>query len=218
VTRGARKKTKEQPERRCIATGLCRPTSELIRFVVGPDATITPDISGKLPGRGIWVSASRESLNKAVAKKLFGRAAKTNVVVSDDLVIATERLLSQHVISLISLARKSGLAIAGFEKVKAAVVSGKARYLVQASDGSIDQRAKIRAPNGEKSLISCLTARELGLAFGRENVIHAALGAGGLGRRAVEQASKLSCIRLDDAQLRAKTTGPGPETESVDDE
>ena len=85
--RGGQPKDRETgPERKCIATGEVRDMAGLIRFVVGPDAQIVPDVAGKLPGRGIWVSAERAALDKAVAKGLFARGAKQAVTVPDDLV------------------------------------------------------------------------------------------------------------------------------------
>jgi len=218
VTRGGRKKTDQTTERRCIATGVSGPTSGLIRFVVGPDNVIAPDIGGKLPGRGIWVSADCRALDKAARKNLFARAARQGVAVPDDLVLLIETLLARHVVGLISLGRKSGEAITGFEKVKDAAINGTVAVLLQASDGSMAQKAKIRPPGGENTLISCLSGRELGLAFGRENVIHAALGAGGLERRIVEEASRLAGVRNGLAPNRANASGNGLEQEGVEDE
>lgn len=195
MTRGGRKKDRDQAERRCIATGETLPKSELIRFVVGPDDYIVPDVAGKLPGRGIWVRADRAALEKAVQKRLFARGAKQSVKLSGELLEQVETLLLRQVVNLISLARKGGDAITGFEKVKDGVVTGSVAVLLQARDGSEGQKGKIRPPNGEKSLISCLFGHELGLAFGRENVIHAALAAGGLDRRIVEEAARLAGVR-----------------------
>jgi uncharacterized protein len=199
VTRGGRTKTKDQAERRCIATGDVLAKSELIRFVVGPENRIVPDIAGKLPGRGIWVSAEKAALEKAVLKKLFSRGAKQAVEIPAGLVADVEALLVRHIVNLLSLARKSGDAITGFEKVKDAVVTESVAVLLQASDGSVGQKGKIRPPKGAKSLISCLNGQELGLAFGRESVIHAALGAGGLQRRIVEDAARLAGVRIGPA-------------------
>ena len=217
MTRGGRTKTRDEPERRCIATGDSLPKSDLLRFVVGPDNLIVPDVAGKLPGRGIWVLADPKALNKAVAKKLFARAARQAVEVPGDLVVKTEALLLRHVIGLLSLARKSGDAITGFEKVKDAVVNGSVAVLLQARDGSEGQKAKIRPPKGDKALISCLYGQELGLAFGRENVIHAALAAGGLTERIVEEASRLAGIREMDVRKRADASDNGSEQEGVED-
>ncbi len=193
--RGGNKSRPEEPERKCIATGEVQPKAGLIRFVVGPDNEIVPDLAEKLPGRGIWVSASRDSLETAVKKRLFARGAKQAVQVPDDLVEQVERLLTQRVINGISMARKAGSAVAGFEKVKGWLAIEEARVLLQASDGSTRGKTKLRPPNGPESHITCLTAQELGLAFGRDHVIHGALAAGGLTQRVVEDAAKLKAMR-----------------------
>jgi len=217
VTRGGRSKLDEQAERRCIATGDSQATFGLIRFVVGPDGAIVPDIAGKLPGRGIWVSADRDALTRAIGKKLFSRAAKMQVTVSDTLLADVEAMLAKRVINLISLARKSGDAITGFEKVKDAATQGRVAVLLQAFDGSIGQTGKIRPPVGENTHITCLSAQELGVAFGRENVIHAALAAGGLAERVVEEAARLVGVREIHVQTRAEASGAVPEQEGVKD-
>ncbi len=211
VTRGGRTKTNETQQRRCMATGESFAKSALVRFVIGPDLVVYPDIAQKLPGRGMWVRADRDALNRAVSKKLFHRAARQTVVIPDDLVLKTEILLVRHVLGLLSMARKGGLAIAGYEKVKEAVTQGSVVVLMQAQDGSTAQKAKIRPPNGENTLISCLSGHELGLAFGRENVIHAALAAGGLTKRIVEDAARLAGVRNGQAPLGADDSGHGPE-------
>ncbi len=199
MTRGGQPKTRaEGPERRCIATGAVQPAHGLIRFVVGPDGTIVPDLLGKLPGRGIWVSAERAALEKAVAKGLFARAARRSVTVPEDLLAKVEAGLADRVIELISLARKAGAAVAGFEKVKDWLAKDQAEVLIQASDGSQRGKSKLRPPRGKDRFIGCLTARELGLAFGRENVIHGALAGGGLTTRVVEEAAKLTGLREND--------------------
>lgn len=199
MTRGGRPKTGEDgPERRCIATGDVQPKHGLIRFVVGPDATLVPDLREKLPGRGIWVSADRAALDKAVAKNLFARAARQPVAVPEELTDRIEAGMADRVVELLSLARKAGGAVAGYEKVKDWLVKDQAQVLIQASDGSERGKTKLRPPSGDCRFIGCLTARELGLAFGRENVIHGALAAGGLTARVVEEAAKLSGLRKND--------------------
>ena len=217
MTRGGRKNDREMAERRCIATGDSQPKAGLIRFVIGPDKVVVPDIAGKLPGRGIWVAADRGALQKAVAKKLFSRAAKTQVTSPDSLLADVETLLAKHLIALISLARKGGTAITGFEKVKDASVAGSVAVLLQAWDGSAAQKGKIRPPHGAGAHITCLSAQELGVAFGRENVIHAALAAGGLVERVVEEAARLAGIREIHVQTRTDASGAAPELEGVKD-
>ncbi len=209
MTRGGRVKDRSEPERRCIATGEVQPKAGLIRFVVGPDGTVVPDLAEKLPGRGIWVAANRASLTKAVTKKLFARAAKQSVSMPETLVEDVERQLARRVVDGISLARKAGRAVAGYEKVKSWLATGEAVILIQASDGSGRGKSKLSSPPGKGTYIGVLTASELGLAFGREHVIHAALAGGGLTKRVVEDASRLSGLRED---VGGNATGKGTKT------
>jgi predicted RNA-binding protein YlxR (DUF448 family) len=194
LTRGGRVKNRDEPERRCIATGESQPKAGLIRFVVGPDNQVVPDVMGKLPARGIWVSASRSALEKAVAKKLFSRSAKQAVEVPPGLLSEVERQLAQRVTEGIALARKAGQAVSGYEKVKSWLDKGEAAVLIQASDGSGRGKSKLSTPQDGR-YIGCLTADELGLAFGRDHVIHSALAPGRLSKRVVEDASRLEGVR-----------------------
>ena len=208
MTRGGRPKDRTgEPERRCIATGDVQPKHGLIRFVIGPDGSVVPDLLGKLPGRGIWVSAEKKALEKAVLKGLFARAAGQPVEVPEDLIARVEEGMADRVVHLVSLARKAGVAVAGYEKVKDWLAKEQAKVLIQASDGSERGKSKLRPPQGEDRFIGCLTAGELGLAFGRENVIHGALAGGGLTRRVVEEAAKLAGLReKDGGNARRKGT------------
>jgi len=194
MTRGGRDKAGDEPERRCIVTGDVQPKAGLIRFVVGPEGIVVPDLAGKLPGRGIWVTADRELIRKAAAKGLFSRAARAPVQAPEDLDELVERGQAKRVVELVSLARKAGGAVAGFEKVKGWLADGKARVLLQASDGSERGKGKLWTPEGGR-WFGCLTSAELGLAFGRDSVIHGALAAGRLSARVVEEAAKLSGLR-----------------------
>ena len=118
MTRGGRHIKRDEPERRCLVTGERQGKAEMIRFVVSPDGQIVPDILEKLPGRGIWVTSDPDILRQAVSKQLFSRGAKQKVTVADDLPEQVEALLVRRVCELIALSRKSGKAVAGFEKVK----------------------------------------------------------------------------------------------------
>ena len=195
MTRGGREKDRDEPERKCIATGESQPKAGLIRFCLGPDGQIAPDILGKLPGRGMHVSADRAALDRAAKKNLFSRAARQPVKVPEGLADLVETLIARRVIELLSMARKAGDAVTGYEKVKDWLVKGTAVTLIQASDGSERGKTKLHAPDGEKGFIGCLSAGEIGLAFGRERAIHAALAAGGLRSRVVEEAAKLAGLR-----------------------
>ena len=195
MSRAGRDKIRDEPDRRCIATGAAQPKRGLIRFAVAPDHTLVPDILGKLPGRGIWVTADRASLENALKNRLFDRAAKRSVTVPDTLVADVEAGLARRVTDGIAMARKAGKAVAGYEKVKDWLGKDQVRILFQASDGSTRGKSKLFAPGGRGSFFEVLTASELGLSFGRERVIHAALGFGGLTEKIREDAIRLSGVR-----------------------
>ncbi len=200
MTRGGRRKDRDGPERRCVATGESGPVAPLIRFVLSPDGVAVPDLAERLSGRGAWLTADRALAEKAVRKRLFSRAFRQPVEVAADLPDMLERLLAQRLVDLVSLARRAGQAVAGAEKVRARLVAGNAAVLFQASDGAPDGTTKMAAlaaaaGNGAVQRIALLTSAELGLAFGREFAIHAALDAGGFAQRALRDSERLSGFR-----------------------
>lgn len=176
VKGGERAARLDGPLRRCIVTRAVRPRAELLRFVLGPDGAIVPDVASSLPGRGIWVSSRRETLDRAIAKNAFSRAAKAQVRVSPELPEQIATLLLGRCLSLIGLARRSGQAVAGFAKVTDALHRGWAKGLLEASDGSHGGWNKLRAAAGELPVIGIFSGSELGAAFGREFIVHAAVG------------------------------------------
>ena len=191
---GVPKDRDDGPDRKCIATGEVQPKFGLVRFVVGPDDQVFPDILGKLPGRGMYVAADRAAIELAANKNLFSRAAKKPVKVPGGLLEEVEKQLARRVVDLISLQRKAGKAVAGYEKVKSWLQMEEAEVLVQASDGSGRGKSKLSTPH-YGHYIGWLTADELGLAFGRQTVIHGALASGGLTQRVVEEAQRLKGVR-----------------------
>ncbi|MFN3664396.1 RNA-binding protein [Yoonia sp.] len=194
MTRGGHKDEQTDAERKCIVTGEVQPKAGLIRFVLGPDNQVVPDILGKLPGRGMYVTADRAILEQA-RKGQFSRSAKQPVTVPDGLVDEVERQIARRTVDLIALTRKAGRAVCGFEKVKGWLAGGeRVRVLVQAADGSERGKTKLWTPEGAR-YFGCLTSVELGLAFGRQSVIHGALATGGLSDRVVEEATKLRGLR-----------------------
>ncbi|MCF3972993.1 RNA-binding protein [Paracoccus salsus] len=197
MSRGGRIKDRDEPERRCIVTGEVQPKRGLIRFVTSPDGLIVPDLAEKLPGRGIWVAADRGALDKAVAKGLFSRAARAPVTIPEGLTDLVEAGVAKRLVELVSLTRKSGRAVAGFEKVKGWLAEGRAKVLLQASDGSERGKGKLWTPTGGR-WFGCLTASELGLSFGRDHVIHGALAAGGLTDKVILEAGRLTGLRGHD--------------------
>ncbi|MEE4187120.1 MAG: RNA-binding protein [Roseobacter sp.] len=194
---GAPKDRSDGPDRKCIASGEVHPKYGMVRFVVGPDSRVVPDVLGKLPGRGMYVAADRAAIEKAATKGLFARSAKAPVKAPDDLVDEVERQLARRVVDLISLQRKAGKAVAGFEKVKTWLQMEEAEVLIQAVDGSGRGKSKLSTPH-YGSYIGWLTADELGLAFGRQTVIHGALASGGLTQRVVEEAQRLKGVRVNE--------------------
>lgn len=191
---GASKDRSDGPDRKCIVTGESQPKAGLIRFVAGPDDQIVPDVLGKLPGRGVYVTADWATLETAVTKKLFSRSLKKQVTVPEGLLIEVEKQLARRVVDLISLQRKGGKAVAGYEKVKSWLQMEEAEVLIQAVDGSGRGKSKLSTPH-YGHYIGWLTADELGLAFGRQTVIHGALASGGLTQRVVEEAQRLKGMR-----------------------
>ena len=192
-----REETDEEagPWRRCLVTGAVRPKAELIRFVVAPEGRVIPDLAGRLPGRGLWLSARRDIVAAAVTKRLFARAARQAVLVDDDLADRLEALLAGRCRDDIGLARRAGQAVAGFAKVVAALTAGRAAVLVAASDGAADGRGKLRARAPGLPRVETLTSAELGAAFGREQVVHAALAPGRLADALVGDAARLAGFR-----------------------
>lgn len=203
MTRGGRDKDRDGPERRCIVTGETGPKHGLIRFVVGPEGQLVPDLAEKLPGRGIWVTSERTAIETAARKKLFSRAARTQVAVPEGLADLVEAGLAQRVVELVSLARKAGLAVAGFEKVKGWLADGRVKVLLQASDGSDRGKGKLWTPTGGR-WFGCLTAAEMGLSFGRDHAIHGALAPGGLTDKVIRDASRLNGLRGQGGSLAAE--------------
>ncbi len=184
------------PERRCIATGTVRPKVELLRFSVAPDGTVVPDLGHILPGRGIWLSASRDVVNTAVAKKLFAKAARRQVGMPPDLADRIEALLVRRCLDTVGLARRAGQAVMGFEKVCAEVRSGRAGLLFAARDAGRDGREKVRALAGSGlAVIELFDGAELGSVFGRDAAVHVCLSPGKLARRLIEESGLLAGFR-----------------------
>jgi uncharacterized protein len=183
------------PTRRCLVTGAVRPTAELLRFVIDPAGRIVVDPAGRLPGQGLWLTARRDIVTEAVGKRLFARAAKAPVVVEPGLEERVEVLLARRCGELLGLARRAGLVLAGFVKVKAALAKGEVAILVEAIDGAEDGRDKLGALAPGVLVISCLSANETGAALGREHAVHVALKPGRLADLFLAEARRLAGFR-----------------------
>jgi predicted RNA-binding protein YlxR (DUF448 family) len=222
------------PARTCIVSGAqCEP-ADLLRFVVAPDGTVVPDLGAKLPGRGAWVSLDRRLVENAIAKKSFERAFRRPLTVPEDLADLVDRLLLKRALEALSLARKSGNVVTGFEKVDARIASGEAAILISAHDASDGgagrlarkQTAVCRSAERPPRIIDILTKAELGLAIGRPTVVHAALGPGRTSDgfmaaivRLARYRNSVACTSRDLADAQddhsAAPHDLGPETEEV---
>jgi uncharacterized protein len=185
------------PLRRCIVTREVLPKESLIRFVIGPAGDLVPDISGKLPGRGLWVKAERAVLASAVAKNVFAKVARQSVDVPTDLVDRTVVLLSHRCLDLIGLARRAGQVICGFEKVRDALRGRRVALVLAAADGAADGRGKLRALTGALPILALFSGADLSAALGRENVVHAAMAPGRLAERLIAESARLAGLRAD---------------------
>jgi uncharacterized protein len=173
-------------ERMCVLTREVRPVADLIRFVVGPDGAAVPDLKSKLPGRGVWVTATHDALAEAVKRKALVRGFKREVRLNADLVTQTGQLLEQAVLDALAIVGKAGLVANGFGKTEAALADEDKKVigLIHAADAAPDGVRKLgaalrRRDSGDQvAVITSLTTAQLDLALGRPNVVHAALLAG----------------------------------------
>jgi hypothetical protein len=199
-------------ERFCVATRTVQPVSDLIRFVVGPDGEAIPDIKSKLPGRGVWVTATREALEEAIKRKAFARGFKRDVRTPADLAARTERLLEQAVIDALAMAHKAGLVAAGFGRAATALEREDVVALLHAAEASPDGVRKLDAAvrQGRSQplpVIEFLTSAQLDLALGRPNVVHAALLAGPASDTLLSRSRRLQRFRTGGAGDRGNRAG-----------
>ncbi|MDR3526045.1 MAG: RNA-binding protein [Rhizomicrobium sp.] len=208
-------------ERRCIACGEVLPEDRLVRFVVSPDGEVIPDLDAKLPGRGIWLSADRALMAKAMAKNDFSKAAKTKVSWAADLPDHVERLLVTRMQADLGMARRAGLLDAGFDQiVRALDKKVTPAVFFHAADASEDGRRKIfgalRSRELEGESIGILSRDELSFALGRENVVHAAIRPSSLADRLIMNAKRLAGLRGKPKTSNTKGSArPQGQTEST---
>jgi predicted RNA-binding protein YlxR (DUF448 family) len=203
-------------ERLCVATRTVRPVSELIRFVIGPDGEPVPDLKRKLPGRGIWVTATNDSLGEAIKRKAFSRGFKREIRLPPDLVARTDQLLARAVVDAIAIAGKAGLVAVGFAKTAAALERKEVAALLHAAEAAPDGIRKLDAllrrlfSAGAPAVIGLLTSAQLDLALNRPNVVHAALLAGPASETVLARCRRLERFRTGDPpHTTATDAAPG---------
>ncbi len=151
-----------------------------MRFALSPDGVVTPDVAAKLPGRGAWVSARRDSVAQAAKKGAFVRAFKAPVKVPDDLPGLTETLLARRCLDMLGMANRAGALAVGATKVESAIRARASFLLIEAEDGAEEGREKLMSLHigfwgAPPAAVGCFQSGELGVALGRERVIHASL-------------------------------------------
>lgn len=166
--------------RQCIVTRELLPKQQLIRFVLDPNATVTPDLACKLPGRGIWVKADMASVAQAVAKQLFSRAAKRQVKIPEGLAGRVEQLLAKRALDALAMTRKTGNLVAGYEKVRSCLESGRAACLLHADDAGEDGAKSLNAKAQGLPVFTCFSREQLGQVTARDNATHIALTESGM--------------------------------------
>jgi predicted RNA-binding protein YlxR (DUF448 family) len=205
--------------RMCAVNREVRGIDELIRFVVAPTGEVVADVKRKLPGRGLWVSASRKAVTEAIARQQFRRGFKRDVRVSPTLAADTEALLARSLVEALGIAAKAGQVICGFSKVETALrehrTRNTVRALIHASDGAADGIRKLDALLGQNAgiesdseripIVTVLTSAELDLALTRSNVIHAALLAGPASKTFLSRSQTLVRYRSADDDKTAGT-------------
>ncbi|MDH3232460.1 MAG: RNA-binding protein [Alphaproteobacteria bacterium] len=181
--------------RRCIVSREPQTKDGLIRFVVAPDGVLTPDLAEVLPGRGLWVTASREAIETACAKKLFGRAARRAVKVPDDLLERLEHMLAERCIALLGLLNRAGELSAGMMRVREWLRADKAAILMTAAESDGRDAAELRRLARGVQTVDVLKGVELGRAVGRDLIVHMAAAPGRLAQSLIRETGRLAGLR-----------------------
>jgi predicted RNA-binding protein YlxR (DUF448 family) len=190
-----REAEEDGPLRRCLVTRERQGKEAMVRLAVAPDGLLVPDIEERLPGRGLWITARRDIVERAVTKRLLARAAGAETTVPPDLADRIAALLARRCLDLLGLARRAGQAVAGFERVKAALERGEVAILLQAADGSPEQRAKLRPRSGAIPVVALFSGAELADTLGREVAVHVAVLQGGIADRLARDCARLAGFR-----------------------
>ncbi|MDE1883444.1 MAG: RNA-binding protein [Rhodospirillales bacterium] len=178
------------PLRRCLVSRAQGRREEMLRFVAAPDGALVFDSSATLPGRGLWLSADGDVIELAVRRGVFARAARAPLKLPQDLRSQVEAALARRLVDLLGLARRSGAAISGFEKAREWLQAGRGGLIVQAADGSADERARFVGGSALPCVV-VLSAGALGKVFGREHTVHVVIAAGRLARMIELEARRL---------------------------
>ena len=203
-------------ERFCVATRAVRPVEHMIRFVIAPNGEAVADLKQNLPGRGVWVTATRSALDQAFKTNAFARGFRRDVRLAGDLVPRTERLLEDAVLDALAVARKAGLVAMGFAQVETALKREPVIALLHAAEAAPDGVKKLDSAqtrgrqSGSARTIRILTTSQLDLALGRPNVIHAAVLAGPASETFMARLRRLERFRSTEPREDAELDEAGP--------
>ncbi len=215
-------KTAAGVQRHCALTRELKPVDDMIRFVIGPGGHIVPDVKRKLPGRGLWVTGTRDAIVEAFKRNVFARGFKQEVRVSADIAGTTDEMLERTALDALAIAGKAGRLVAGFTKVEAAIERDEVEALIHATDAAGDGTRKLNSALHRKTaenpreiaIIDLFSGGQLDLALNRPNVVHAALLAGPGGETFLARVARLKRFRNPPAIEPAPTEGArGPVTE-----
>jgi len=199
----ARPAPSRAPERRCLVTRDSLPTDLLVRFVVGPDGTVVPDVEGRLPGRGLWLRAARDIVNKACAGRVFAKAARAAAFAEEGLADRVERLIARRCLDLLGLARRTGVAVAGYEKAREFLRRSRPALVFVARDAAEGGRGGVSGAAPGVPVVNLFSSAELGAVFGRERTVHVVVAEGGLAARLAVECARLAGFRpADHAEKR----------------
>ncbi len=189
----------------------------MLRFALSPDGSVVPDVHRKLPGRGVWTRLSFATVSRAASKQAFSRAFRAKAQAPASLAETVDALLERDALQSLSIANKAGLVVAGAFQVDAAIEIGRVAALIQASDGAPDGvakranalRARLGPGGGEIVRVNLFTSRQLDLALGKANVIHAALKQGAASSAFLARVDRLRRYRASDTDAATKTESGG---------
>lgn len=194
------------PLRRCVVSRERLPKEAMIRFVVGPDRQLYPDLAARLPGRGIWLSARLNVLETACTRGAFAKAARGPVTVPPDLTSVLQEALARRIGEFLGLARRAGQAVCGFQKAREWLVTGRVGLVMEASDGSVEERARFLGRFAETmTVVHPLDGATLGSVFGRDHVVHVAIAKGRLAQTLTFETARYTGLMTDTAPIAAET-------------
>jgi predicted RNA-binding protein YlxR (DUF448 family) len=191
--------SRETVERKCIVEGIVKPLSEMLRFVE-VDNMLLPDFNKKLPGKGMYVTANRLFIQKAIDKKIFHKVSRHNLKIPDDFMDMIENLIKQKALDSINMARKSGALVTGFEKVKEATKKNNVEFIIQATDAGVDGKEKVALFAKSIEIFNLFSIDELDITLNKQNTVHIAVLKNNVSRMVYDNLKKYQNFFVTDGE------------------